>query len=207
MISNYCNSEWNEINRVLTAMPLHVKNSSQAGIEGNAVFDPVGTNEYIKAELVKIGWQANIPIPPKYRFLGKDIDFGKAGAIIEAQFSHYAFLLNNTIRSELLFNTQLSVTGIPMQILIIIAKSRMFPSANSSLYYEQAVNQLNLLAGYVFNVPIRVVGLFELKNTTVPAKWTIYKDKTSRTILTQEERQCQIIAGRFTRGQCGLRIL
>lgn len=206
MISNYCTSEWNEINRVLTAIPLHVKDSSQAGIEGNAVFDPVGTNEYIKAELVKIGWQANIPIPTQYRILGKDIDFGKAGAIIEVQFSHYAYLFNNTIRSELLFNTQLSVTGIPMKILIIIAKSQMFPSANSSLYYEQAINQLNL-AGYLFKVPIRVVGLFELKNTTVPAKWTIYKDKTSRTILSTEERQCQIIAGRFPRGQCGLRIL
>ena len=188
-------------------MPLHVKASSQAGIEGNAVFDPVGTNEYIKAELVKLGWQTNIPIPTQYRFLGKDIDFGKASAIIEVQFSHYAFLLNNSIRSELLFNTQLSLTGIPMQVLIIIAKSQMFPAANSSLYYEQAVNQLNLLAGYVFKVPIRVVGLFELKNTTVPAKWTIYNAKTSRAILTQEERQCQIISGRFSNSQCQIHIL
>lgn len=188
-------------------MPLYVKASFQAGIQGNAVFDPVGTNEYIKAELVKLGWKANIPIPTQYRFLGKDIDFGKAGAIIEVQFSHYAFLLNNTIRSELLFNTQLPLTGIPTQLLIIIAKSQMFPAANSTLYYEQAINQLNLLAGYVFNVPIRVVGLFELRNANVPAKWTVYNDQTSRTILTQEERQCQIIAGRFPRSQCGLRIL
>ena len=76
-----------------------------------------------------------------------------------------------------------------------------------SVTYEQAVNQLNLLAGYVLNLPIRVVGLFELRNANVPAKWTVYNAQTSRTILTQEERQCQIIAGRFPRGQCGLRIL
>ncbi|MDF0554551.1 hypothetical protein [Kamptonema sp. UHCC 0994] len=63
-----------------------------------------------------------------YRFLGKDIDFGKAGAIIEVQFSHYAL-------------------------------------------------------------------------------WTVYNAQTSRTILTQEERQCQIIAGRFSHSQCRLHIL
>lgn len=206
IISNYFTAEWNEINSILAAMPLHVKASSQAGIQGNPVFDPVGTNQYIKAELVKLGWKANIPILKPYRFLGTDVDLGKAGIIIEVQFSHYSFLLNNTIRSELFFKAQTPLTGMPTQLVIIIAKSQMFPAANSSLYYEQAVNQLNVLAGYVVNVPIRVVGLFEGRNTIVPAKWTVYNAQTSRTILTQEELQCQIISGRSTDGRCVLHI-
>ncbi|MEG4502844.1 hypothetical protein QUA81_05830 [Microcoleus sp. F6_B4] len=63
-------------------MPLHIKASRQAGCLGNAVFDPVGTNEYIKTELLKLGWLAKIQIPPMYRFLGTDVDFGSAGAIV-----------------------------------------------------------------------------------------------------------------------------
>ncbi|WP_017716967.1 hypothetical protein [Kamptonema formosum] len=88
VINTHCNAEWNDIESVLTAMPLHLKASRQAGIEGNPVFDPVGTNQYIKAALVKIGWQSNLPIPAPYRFLGTDIDLGKSGVLVEVQFSH-----------------------------------------------------------------------------------------------------------------------
>jgi len=31
-----------------------IKASDQTGIQGNPIFDPVGTNEYIKAALVKL---------------------------------------------------------------------------------------------------------------------------------------------------------
>lgn len=45
----------------------------------------------------------------------------------------------------------------------------MFPASNSTLYYEQAVNQLTALIKYqVFDVPIRLIGLFEQQNTIVP---------------------------------------
>ncbi len=83
IVNNQYITEWNEINNILTEMPLHIKASDQAGIQGNPIFDPVGTNEYIKAALMKLGWLANIPIPVEYSFLGTDIDFGKAGIIVD----------------------------------------------------------------------------------------------------------------------------
>ncbi|MEG4440882.1 hypothetical protein QUB47_02440 [Microcoleus sp. AT9_B5] len=103
-------------------MPLHIKPSAQAGALGNAVFDPVATNEYIKTELVKLGWLARIPIPKMYQSLGTDVDFGSAGAIVEVQFAHYALLLNNTVRSQLLFNTNTPLTGQPVRVVIIVTK-------------------------------------------------------------------------------------
>jgi hypothetical protein len=173
-------------------MPLHVKGSGQAGIEGNIVFDPVGTNEYIKAALAKLGW-SKIRIPAEYEFLGKDVDFGKAGAIVEVQFSHYAFLPNNTLRSELFFKAGTQFAGHSTNVVVIVTKAQMFPASNSSLYYEQAVKQLTALAqNKVFDVPIRLVGLFEPKNQIVSVKWTVYEKPTSRTIVTQENRQCHI---------------
>lgn len=54
-----------------------------------------------------------------YRFLGTDVDFGKAGAIVEVQFSPYSFLLNNTARSELFFNANTPLTGQPVRLVII----------------------------------------------------------------------------------------
>lgn len=170
VISNYCSAEWNQISSVLAAMPLHIKPSGQSGVLGNPVFDPVATNEYIKTELVKLGWLARIPIPPMYQFLGTDVDFGSAGAIVEVQFSHYSSLLNNTVRSQFFYNTKTPLTGQPVSVVIIVTKSQMFPAALSSLSYEQAVNQLTLLAAHLFNVPLRIVGLFNQRNTTVPAK-------------------------------------
>ena len=74
-------------------MPLHIKASDQAGIQGNPIFDPVGTNEYVKTALIQYNWQSNLPIPVAYSFLGKEVDFGKAGIIIEIQFSNYPYLL------------------------------------------------------------------------------------------------------------------
>ncbi|MFM2063962.1 MAG: hypothetical protein RLZZ507_3633 [Cyanobacteriota bacterium] len=47
MINSLYHQEWEEINTVLSQMPLHIKASDQAGIQGNLIFDPVGTNEYI----------------------------------------------------------------------------------------------------------------------------------------------------------------
>ncbi|MBC6421058.1 MAG: hypothetical protein GDA43_25880 [Hormoscilla sp. SP5CHS1] len=120
-------------------MPLHLKASSQAGLQGYPIFDPVGTNEYIKTELVNLGWKPNISIPKQYNFLGTHIDAGKAGAIVENQFSNYPFLLNNTIRSEFFFKAETRFSGSATKLVIIITKAHMFPASNSTLYYEQAV--------------------------------------------------------------------
>jgi hypothetical protein len=46
---------WRELKRVLEAMPLHLKSFDQAGIQGSPIFDPVGTNEHIKAQLLQLG--------------------------------------------------------------------------------------------------------------------------------------------------------
>lgn len=190
-------------------MPLHIKASDQAGRQGNPIFDPVGTNEYIKAAFIQLGWQANIPIPEEYRFLGTDIDFSKNGVIIESQFSNYPFLLNNTLRSELFFKSGTKFAGYSTQILILVTKALMFPASNSTLYYEQAVRQLTALTQYnVFDIPIRLIGLFEQQNKAVPVIWTVYSStRYSRTVQVRNNRQCQILAGRLANSRCLLHLV
>jgi hypothetical protein len=190
-------------------MPLHIKASDQAKIQGNPIFDPVGTNEYIKAALINCDWKSNIPIPAPFRFLGTDIDFAKAGIVIEIQFSNYPFLLNNTLRSELFFKSQTEFAGHKTNLVILVTKALMFPASNSTLYYEQAVNQLTALAqNQVFDVPIRLVGLFAQLNTTIPVVWTEYSSKRySRNVNNRVNRQCQILPGRTNRSRCILHLL
>ncbi|MBD2300734.1 restriction endonuclease [Aulosira sp. FACHB-615] len=189
-------SEWNEISTSLTKMPLHIKPSDQANIKGNPIFDPVGSNQYIKNTLVKLGWHSNILIPVEYRFLGKDVDFGKSGILLESQFSNYPFLLNNLLRSELFFKSSIHFAGNSTKLLVIITKAQMFPASNSTLYYEQAVQQLTaLIKHHVFDIPIRLIGLFEQKNTTISAIYTVYQStRYSRIVNTQIDCQCQILS-------------
>lgn len=131
-------TEWAEIEHVLTAMPLHLKASDQAGIQGKAIFDPVGTNQHIADQLTTAprSWAGGIPIPAEFSFLGTDIDFGKNGVVVEVQFSNYPFLLNNTVRSELFFRAQTVFHARPTQLVVIVTKAGMFPSSQSTLYYE-----------------------------------------------------------------------
>ena len=75
-------SEWEELKTALEGMPLHMKASDQAGKQGMPIFDPVGTNEAIKAAIMPHGWM-RLPIPPEFNFLGIDVDFGKRGVIAE----------------------------------------------------------------------------------------------------------------------------
>ena len=42
--------EWRELEVILASMRLHLKKSDQAGIKGSLIFDPVGTNEYVKTD-------------------------------------------------------------------------------------------------------------------------------------------------------------
>ena len=193
--------QWSELAQALTATPLHLKASDQANIQGRAIFDPVGTNQAIADRLVPMGWQQKIIIPQDFKFLGTDVDFGKDGAVVEVQFSNYPFLLNNTLRSELFFRAQTVFHGAPTGLVIIVTKSGMFPSSNSTLYYEQAINQLTALAQHgVFTVPIRLVGLFESVGR-VQATWTEYSEaRYSRTVDSRESRQFVITAGRA--GRC-----
>lgn len=196
--------EWHEIYNTLTVMPLHLKPSDQQGKIGQPIFDPVGTNAYIKTELKKLGWKPNIPIPQAFRMWGTDIDYGKTGVIGEAQFSNYPFLLNNLLRSELFYKAKIEFTNYRIQVVIIITKAQLLPASNSTLYYEQAVQQINSLAPYkVFDVPLVVIGLFEPNNLTINAIWTEYHTtRYSRTIHNQYNCQCQIqTTGNSRRGR------
>lgn len=191
---------WHELKSVLEAMPLHLKASDQAGIQGTPIFDPVGTNEHIKAQLVERGWNSSIPIPAEYSFLGTDVDFGNEGMLVEVQFSNYPFLLNNTIRSELFFKAGLELGGHRTGAAVIITKAQMFPASNSSLYYEQAVKQLTALAkSRVFDVPIRLVGLFERTEERIEVCFTNYGGRYSRTVGTRTTRTYVINPGGRTR--------
>ena len=122
-------SEWEELYSVLTEMPLHIKSADQAGLQGNPIFDPVGTNSYIKEKLLEKKWGANLPIPEEYAFMGTDIDFGKNNILLEVQFSNYPFLLNNILRSELFFQGNIQFTSKKINTVIIVTKGHMFPAS------------------------------------------------------------------------------
>jgi len=210
IIATQFSEQWEQLRGVLEGMRLHLKASDQAGIQGTPIFDPVGTNEYIKRELRKIeGWQCNISIPAEFDFLGTDVDFGNAGVLVEIQFSNYPFLLNNTVRSELFYKSKTPLTGQPVEVAIIVTKAKMFPASNSTLYYEQGKRQLISLArNNVFDCPMRLVGLFEEEDTTVPIDFTVYSSsRYSRTVKSREQKQCRIGPGRGQRSRSILTVI
>jgi len=207
VISDRYNAYWQEIAQVLSGLRLHLKASDQAGLQGTAIFDAVGTNSAIKQALVSYLWHP-VPIPEEYRFLGTGIDFGKTGAILEVQFSHYAFILNNLLRGELFFKARTALLGQATDLVVIVTKAHMFPASQGTLYYEQAVSQLAALAKFsVFTVPLRVVGLYEPEAGIVPVIWTDYHAKRqSRTVVTQQDRRCEIRRGTSPRSRCVLHL-
>ncbi len=197
--------EWRELEVILASMRLHLKKSDQAGIKGSLIFDPVGTNEYVKNRLKRLAnWTANYPIPSNFSFLGTDVDFVSNGLLVEIQFSNYPFLLNNTVRSELFFKAGTPLAGKRIEAAIIVTKAKMFPASNSTLYYEQAVRQLQELSRHgVFDVPIRVVGLFEQINEIVDAVFTKYiNNRYSRTVEERRNESYRITPGHRARSRC-----
>ncbi len=206
-IAEHCAAEWAELERVLTAMPLHLKASDQAGIRGRPIFDPVGTNEHIRTQLQSLSWRYAIPIPAEFKFLGSDVDFAKGTLVVEAQFSNYPFLLNNTIRSELFYEAGMTFGSAPTKATIIIAKAGMFPASNSTLYFEQADSQLTALArNHVFRSPIRLVGLFVDRDMPIEVTWSEYRaPRYSRTVARRETRRCVVTSGRTPTSRCVVR--
>lgn len=192
--------EWREVEAALRRMPLHLKASDQYRKQGSLIFDPVGTNAYIRTTLGPHAWQA-ANIAQEFAFLGIDVDFAKSGVILEAQFSNYPFLLNNLLRSELFFRERVPFAGAPLTAVIIVVKAAMFPASNSTLYYEQALKQLNGLAMYrLFSVPLRLVGLFSPIQRGVQAVFTTYSAaRYSRTINKHVGIVCDISSGRGER--------
>jgi hypothetical protein len=190
-------SAWAEIQSVLAAALVHLKESDQAGIQGNLIFDPVGTNLAIKQGLELLQWRANVPIPREFSFLGTGVDFVKSGVLVESQFSNYPFLLNNIVRAELLFKSQTRLGANPIRAMVIVTKAHLFPASNSTLYYEQAVNQVRELARHnVVAVPIRLVGLFPPQGRTEAVFTNYHNPRYSRTVIEQREREVMISSGR-----------
>lgn len=200
--------EWQDIAAVLSGLALQLKPSDQAGKQGNPIFDPVASNAAIKAALKKKGWSANIEIPAEVAFLGKDVDFFRRGVLVEAQFSNYPFFLNNVVRSALLAKSHALLDGGTVHAVAIITKGHMFPSSNSTLYYEQAVKQLTEFAKYgVFDVPVRVVGLLAETGTPVPAVWNEYPERYSRAPTSSKRIKCKLIVGRRSNSICTVELI
>lgn len=204
LLSTSLHTEWNEIETILNLMPLHLKGSDQDGRQGQAIFDAVGTNEYLKTSLSTNAWLSNVQIPPEFNFLGTDIDFYKSGIIVEAQFSNYPFLLNNLLRSELFFKAETRFSEGTPKLLVIITKAHLLPASNSTLYYEQAVSQIKALTAHnVFAIPIRVVGLTAAVGVSVSAQWTEYHAKRySRTIVSKKYVTALLAFKRTKIGRC-----
>lgn len=178
----YCN-EWTEIEKVLTAMPLYMTSSQQKDKKEKPNFDPKATNDHIEKELNKLGWTSKLPIPKEFSAFGVHVDIAKRGLLLEIQFSNYPYFLNNVVRSELLFKSCESIIEQePVELLLIITKSNVLPSSNSTLYYEQAIQQRRELTKYdMLNVlPIRIVGLTERAGNYVDACWTEYEGENQR---------------------------
>jgi len=196
-------SKWKEVETALKSMPLHLKVSDQDRKQGSFIFDPVGTNACIKENLEPHGWRAT-GIEEQYAFLGIDVDFAKAGVIVEAQFSNYPFLLNNLLRSELFFREKVVFAGEPLAVVIMVVKAGMFPASNSTLYYEQALKQLNGLVKFkLFSVPMRLVGLFSPIQRGVVATFTTYSAaRYSRSVNDHTSITVDISKGRADR--CGI---
>ena len=88
-LSGQYSGEWADIEEVLSSMRLHLKASDQANIKGSPIFDPVGTNAFVKEELANRGWSSNLPIPDEFSFLGTDVDFAKRGLLLECTLSEH----------------------------------------------------------------------------------------------------------------------
>lgn len=184
-----------EVMKVVSAAPLHVKASDQAGKQGRLIFDPVGSNEYFKNELVLRKWSSRVPIPNAQQALGIDVDFGKGSHLLEVQFSNYPFFLNNIIRTNVLFTTGtvLKTMG-AIRAAVIITKAKLFEASNSTLYYEQAVEQAQfLVAGKTVTVPLRLIGLMADRDSIVDAVLTHYHaPRYSRTVVQQEQIKIRV---------------
>lgn len=192
---------------ILKGMPLHLKDSDQEGKTGSAIFNPVGTNSFIKDKLAGAEWGTNLPIPDRFDFLGTDIDFFRNGLLCEVQFSNYPFLLNNLLRSELFYKSRTTFDEQTVIAVAIITKAHMFPASNSTLYFEQAQKQITELSNYdVFKVPIRLIGLFLPEMGRQKAVWTRYKEpRYSRTVVEERRRTVEIGAPASKNGPISIR--
>jgi hypothetical protein len=184
--------EWAQIAEIVGDLVPSFQPSRQSGIYGAPIFDPKATNVALSSAAVLMGWHA-VPVPAALRAFGDAWDSGKNRTLVEWQFSNYPFLSNNVARTEVAFRQGIPLAGIEkVEALLVVTKSGVFPSSNSTLYYEQAKAQLDSATTLgVFEVPIRLVGLgIPSEADRFAASWTTYADRTSRTVV--ETLSCEI---------------
>ncbi|MCC7494022.1 MAG: hypothetical protein IT204_16815 [Fimbriimonadaceae bacterium] len=185
---------WPQLAHLIAATPLFVKASQQAGQQGRLRFDPVATNRHLVAGLSGLGWQDRVQLPALVGPFGTAVDFALGGIVLEVQFSNYPFFANNVIRAAALWRARGTVADHPVAGLLVLAARGDLPSANSSLYYEQANRQLALLVDQgIVTVPVRLVGLgWAVGETT--AILSTYADARSRTLHRSEQVRCRVTA-------------
>ena len=189
---------WEDVSGSIISMPFHIKNSDQRGKIGEPIFDPVGTNNFIKNELnKKKDWIPNYKIIDKYRHLGTDVDFVSKGILVEVQFSNYPFLTNNLLRSEIFYKSEILPFKKKVEGLIIITKSGRIPASNSTLYYEQAKKLIDsLIAEGIFSIPIRLINLFTNEGICQICKTKYKESRYSRDIDEREIFSAKIISNK-----------
>lgn len=194
VINSSHQQSWNELEQTLLNMPLFLKSSAQTGKQGQAIFDPIANNNFLLNALSQKSWQAAYPMPAQFVFFGDNIDYAKNGTLVEVQFSNYPFLINNVTRADILYKTHTAMhNNQAVELLVIITRFNCLPASNSTLYYEQAINQLtSMVAQGMISIPIRLVGIYET-TTQTQAYWTHYTGGvSSRTISNQGMQNVQI---------------
>ncbi|GAA4656306.1 hypothetical protein GCM10023347_01970 [Streptomyces chumphonensis] len=183
--------EWSEIAEVLSSTNLQLQPSGQAGLSGQAIFDPKATNRILTEGAAEYGWR-KISVPNPLRAFGTDWDAGKNAVLAEWQFSNYPFLWNNIIRSQVVARNEWTLTGMRShpRALIVVTKSGCLPASQSTLYFEQGRAQMDsVLSALDLDIAIRLVGLTIPKYAdSVKASWNTYSARTSRSITSGVER-------------------
>lgn len=176
-----------DVGRILADMLIFLKASDQRQKIGRVIFDPKGTNRAIKEHLGSHAWRGQ-SIPEEFSALGKDVDFVKDGNILEVQFSNYPFLLNNIIRSDIMFRMGCELGSTKVKSLIVVTKVGAFESSNSTLYFEQAKAQLEFLAKHeIIAIPVCILGI-SCPLGKISAMWTTYTaTRYSRDVETSEK--------------------
>lgn len=197
-------ARWGELWDVLAALRPQLQASDQANRVGVPIFDPKGTNASLTAAAAESGW-FKVPLPVELRPFGQDWDAGKGTVLAEWQFSNYPFLWNNITRTEAVFQSEAvlpPLTG-PVDALVIVTKSGSLPASNSTLYFEQALAQIERVTTLgIFHIPIRLVGLGIDESTDVlDCDWNVYPARYARAAGTTTPTRLRVLRGRA--GQYG----
>jgi hypothetical protein len=151
------NAELIELLEMIKQNSMYVEISSQRDRSTQINISVTKMNEIFAQELEKKGWERGIKIPGNYSALGKEFDFGKSQTLLEIQFSHYAFFYNNLIRFFLVYSKEILELS-KYRNFILICRVNRIKSANSSLYYEQAIKMYELCQN-ILKIPLVIIGL------------------------------------------------